>query len=140
MVKASLIIARDQSGPPRILEVDVTSHISILKATTDELIERLRENALAAIARHGNRHVIKYAKASNQENEATQAEIADLRNSAPDALITAMRAPVGTQSVIKFLVRGRQRRVVINALGKPLPDREQEVWRQIRNFARVEAA
>ncbi|MEU8040959.1 hypothetical protein [Streptosporangium sp. NPDC049078] len=118
----------------------MTSHTSATDDTDAELIEQLKERALAAIARCGNRAVAAYARTAGKEYDATQNDISEIRNTTPAALVAAMRAPVGTQQLIRLSVHGKRRRVVINPIGKAAPDREREVWRQIVDFARTEAA
>lgn len=121
----------------------MTSHTS----TMHDDIEKLRAKSLAVIARVCALPALAaHVDAGREEDDVNRAEIRELKIDAtkPLELLAAMRAPIGTQSVLDLDVPGRRRQrhftVVVNGLGGPHPDCEHEAWLQLRDLARMEAA
>lgn len=118
----------------------MTSHTS----TPHDDIEELKRKSLAAIARVCNLPFLAaHVDAGREEDDVILAEIRDLKIAAtePLELLAAMRAPVGTQSVLDLDVPGgRDLIVVVNGLGETQLVAEHEAWLQLYGLARAEAA
>lgn len=110
----------------------MTSHTP----SNSQLVSQLKEQALAAVGRQGFATLTQHIDSGRADDITIRAEIDRLRvvttsGAPPPELTSALRAPRGSQRLIRLRVYGRAIRAVINPLGYIAPAREHAVWIQI---------